>query len=309
MLSLKEKYEEFLKSRRIFEAEILKFDGLNGQDAYNPSVPFANKGETLIAGRIEDRTGNASHVRLFAKQGEAWKLKPDVSFGLEDPFVTFIDDQLIFGGVRVIWKDGQIVSWVTDFYKGKDVESLTHFATGPSHMKDIRLVQLKDGRVGVFSRPQGQEMLDKHGCIAKIGFTIINKLEDLTAEVIYNAPFLQNTFLPDEWGGANQALALDNGLVGVIGHRSYRDYADGEERLHYYGIAFTVDPVTNEASDNKIIISRDCFEGGEHKTPRLADVTFTSGIVPLHNNRAEIYTGLSDCSVGRAIIPNPFALS
>jgi hypothetical protein len=54
------------------------------------------------------------------------------------------------------------------------------FAVGPQWMKDIRLVELADRRIGVFTRPKGEYF----GGQAEIGFTIIDNLDDLTPEVI-----------------------------------------------------------------------------------------------------------------------------
>ena len=58
---------------------------------------------------------------------------------LQDPFATIIAGEIVFGGVRVIWNNGRIVSWVTDFYRGSSIYNLKYFTSGPDHMKDIRL--------------------------------------------------------------------------------------------------------------------------------------------------------------------------
>ena len=47
------------------------------------------------------------------------------------------------------------LAWRTRFYHGSGGEDLQPFAVGPDGMKDIRLVELADGRIGVFTRPQG----------------------------------------------------------------------------------------------------------------------------------------------------------
>ena len=174
-------------------------------------------------------------------------------------------------------------------------------------MKDVRLVQLPDKRVAIFSRPQGGEIWEKFGAIARIGFTIVDSLTDVNPETIKNAPYLEGQFLDDEWGGSNQPIILKNGLIGVIGHKSYRTYTeDNEQRLHYYGMAFVVDPKTGMFSQNKMIISNNCFPQVEPKRPDLVDVTFTSGIIRNNDGTAYIYTGLSDSHVGEALIVDPF---
>jgi len=71
-------------------------------------------------------------------------------------------------------------------------------------------------------------------------------------------------------------------------------------------MAFTIDPHTSEMSEIKIISSRDCFPEGPARTESLKDVTFTAGVIRNDNNIATLYTGLSDCEVGRVVIPDPF---
>ena len=91
------------------------------------------------------------------------------------------------------------------FYRGTKVDDLCYFTTGPDYMKDIRLVELGDGRIGVFSRPRNEEILKKHGSESMIGFSIINSLDELTADIIENAPLIDSLFEDGEWGGCNQA--------------------------------------------------------------------------------------------------------
>ena len=182
---------------------------------------------------------------------------------------------------------------------------LEKLTSGPKQMKDIRIVQLPDGKIAVASRPQGASM-EKYGCIAKIGFTVVDSLNDLTAEAIENAPYLEKLFCDDEWGGANQLMVLKNGKIGVIGHKAYRTYEADGQRLHYYGIAFAVDPQTRRVTQNTMIISGDCFPTVEGKRKDLTDITFTAGIRRLGGGKAEVYTGLNDTHVGYAVIPDPF---
>lgn len=309
-VSAKVLYEDFKRQDNRINGKIHRFLDAGEQDTYNPSVPFDLNGVTYIAGRVESREKEQSKVMFFKKEETGWRLcKEAMAFELQDPFVTFIDDELILGGVRVDWDEatGYARAWYTDFYRGTALNNLTLFASGPKHMKDIRLVQLKDRRIGIFTRPQGQEMLGKYGCIAKVGFTVADSLEDVTAETIKNAPFLEELFLPEEWGGCNQIHLLKDGNLGVIGHIAYGEDKGKEKYLHYYGMAFVMNPVTGERSTPRVIIARDCFPEGPAKAPRLKDITFTAGIERLDDGKAVIYTGLSDAQVGSAVIEDPFA--
>ena len=54
--------------------------------------------------------------------------------------------------------------WRQAFYRGTDLMNLTRFTEGPWGMKDIRITQLKDGRIYVATRPQGTfRVYDENG--------------------------------------------------------------------------------------------------------------------------------------------------
>jgi len=310
-------HQAFEARRPTEPGEILTFAGVDGRDVYNPSVPFELDGMTVLAGRVEAREGHHSEV-VFLTPGEDgnWCRIPEApTLQLEDPFVTFAGGELILGGVRVEWEDvppgaPPVAHWCTDFYRGRSLRGLRRFASGPDQMKDVRLLQLREGRVAIFTRPQGAVM-EPLGCIAKIGFTLVDSLDDVTAGAIENAQLLYNHFLPDEWGGCNQLFELSNGLVGAIGHKSWGEMIDGVHVLHYYAMAFALDPDTRRMTPTKVIADRACFPPGPAKEPRLADVIFTAGIVRCSgtgrhkDGTATLYSGLSDCQVGRLRIADP----
>ena len=309
-ISAKEAYVRFRKTKDVKNARVEKMNGIDGFDAYNPSVPFLWEGKEYIAARVEKRDSEISKVRFFVrgeKEGE-WNVAVDTEcLPLQDPFVTFIDGKLVIGGVSVEFptEPGGDTRWHTDFYIGTPYK-LERFLSGPAQMKDIRIVQLPDGKIAVCSRPQGASM-EKYGCIAKVGFTVVNKLSELTADKIENAPYLEKLFEDDEWGGVNQLVVLKNGKLGAIGHKAYRTYDEnGKQLLHYYGMAFAIDPETSEITQNDLIVTRDCFPDSPKKRNDLLDVTFTAGVKRLAGGYAEVYTGLSDAAIGYAIIRDPF---
>jgi hypothetical protein len=41
---------------------------------------------------------------------------------------------------------------VTEYYRGNDIASLELFLMGPYHMKDLRLIELANGEIGVIAR-------------------------------------------------------------------------------------------------------------------------------------------------------------
>ncbi len=310
-MNVSEERKSFEASRRVYERAALTFHGVEPMDVYNPSIPFDWQGQTYIYGRVENRGDWArSTVRLFARSGpDDWTAVPGAMiYPLEDPYVARIDGELVLGGTHVRIRQGQIDAYYAYFYRGADLRDLVYFTTGPKFMKDIRLVQLADGRVGVFSRPQGAEILRQTGSLAQVGFTIIDRLADLNAEVIAAAAYIPGLFGPGEWGACNQAYLLADGQVGVIGHRSYQTPRPGDEPLlSYLNIAFVFDPLRHAAHDLRIIGTRACYPDGPSKRPDLADVAFTAGIVRNAPGRVDLYSGLGDAGVGRIVIDDPFA--
>lgn len=306
-VSAREQLKEFEKKRRPAKmGEVLTFEGADGYDVYNPSIPFEIDGKTVMAGRVENRENEVSKTMFFEQKGDCWALIQDAPvLDLQDPFVTSINGEIWLGGVDVTWDGDRCVRYATDFYHGTSLSNLTYGFSGPELMKDIRLLQLPDGRIAVFSRPQGERMQKEYGCIAKIGFRIADSIEQLSAEFIAGAPHLEGQFIPEEWGGCNQLYNLKNGLIGIVGHKSWGEWVDGIYVIHYYSMAFAMDPASRKVTETKIIAVRDCYPRGPQKNARTADVTFTSGIVRLGDGKARLYAGLNDCQAGSVVIEDP----
>nr|WOZ50632.1 AncY [synthetic construct] len=309
-MNLAEMRKQFEQNKKIYESAKLKFHGVEGFDVYNVSIPFEWNGKKYIFGRIERREEWArSWVRLFEETGQdEWTLVPDsMIYQLEDPFVSFVDGNLVMGGTHVRYKQNKVDTYYGYFYKGTDLHDLYYFTTGPEYMKDIRLVEMPDGRIGVFSRPRSEEIRRKYGSESMIGFTVINSLDELSAEVIENAPVIPNLFGKDEWGGCNQAYFLESGKIGVIGHIAYHATDEmGTEQQTYMNMSFVLDPTTHEASDLKIIGTRACYPDGPAKRPHLTDCAFSAGIVMRPDGKADLYSGIGDAEAGRITIDNPF---
>lgn len=165
-------------------------------------------------------------------------------------------------------------------------------------MKDLRLVELSEKEILVFTRPQGEV-----GGRGKIGTVIISKLEELTHEVIDSAVLLDQ-FIDEEWGGVNAAYSLADGKIGILGHIASFD--DAENR-HYYSMTFTYDPETKEFSPMSLLATRSMFMPGEAKRPDLVDVVFSGGLT--FNEVAQeitLYVGISDSHAQKIVLANPF---
>ena len=174
-------------------------------------------------------------------------------------------------------------------------------------MKDVRLVELADGRIGVFSRPRNEEIETRYGSGAMVGFAVIDTVDQLNAEVIENVRYIEGLFGKGEWGGCNQCYLLKDGRIGVIGHRSYKQLdSDGVELQSYVNISFIFDYKTFAVSDLKIIGDKPSYPDTEHMLDYLKDCAFTSGIVMREDGRADLYSGLGDVTEGRITIDAPF---
>src|SRR3990167_1537500 len=266
---------KFEKRETLCSGKKLRFLGVNENDVYNISAPFRIGNTTVIAGRVEAREAWAdSHIVFFEEEKGVWiPVKDAPTLRLEDGFVTHIGDETIFGGVEVYPNSAEIdshgVGYRTVFYRGHNLQSLQKFAVGPDMMKDIRLIPLANGRVGVFTRPQGG-----HNGRGRIGYVELQGLEDLNAQNILSAKIIENQFDDEEWGGANELHPLPDGKIGVIGHIAYQDAQDGK---HYYAMWFVYDPETHSASPVEIIATRENFPAGDEKTPKLSDIVFPGG--------------------------------
>ena len=87
---------------------------------------------------------------------------------------------------------GEIDTYYGYFYRGTDLEDLVYFTTGPDYMKDIRLVDMKDGTIGVFSRPRNKEIEEKYG----LKTTAIVTMAEVV-EYLYNKEYKGKVVIDD----------------------------------------------------------------------------------------------------------------
>lgn len=309
-MTFREKRLAFEQERKIYDSALLSFLDIDGYDVYNCSIPFDWKGKRYLYGRVERREEWArSRVMLFQETGPDvfTRVKNSMIYQLEDPFVSFIQGQLVLGGTHVRYDYPGSYRFYDYFYRGTDLEDLYYFATGPEGMKDVRLIQTPAG-IGVFSRPRGQEVEKKYGSGAVVGFTLIQSLDELRPQLIESAPVIDGLFAHGEWGGCNQCYLLADGLIGVIGHKCYHQpTADGIDLQVYVNVAFVIDPAKGVCAEEKILATRGCYPEHPAKKPNLTDCAFSSGMVPRADGKVDLYSGLSDTAQGRVTIDNPFA--
>lgn len=290
----------FYKKSPVLNYKRLKFARISGKyDVYNPSGAFEFDGKEYLFGRIEKRKNWAnSRIMLFKRAGKhIWKrVRVVKSLKLEDPFIQKINGEFVLGGVSVKKSSGKI-EFKTVFYRGKTPFVLRKFAEGPLGMKDIRLVELENRKVGIFTRPQGGKY--KRG---KIGFLIFDSLNQLNENLINNARLINFPFLGKEWGGVNHVIMLKKGVLGVLGHIAY---VSKDNSKFYYPISFRFNIKTRKISDMKLLFSRKDLPFGLPKNKYLYNVIFPGGII-CKDEKATIYAGVGDSESYEVEIRNPF---
>lgn len=279
----------------------MKLNPSDHRDVYNISAPFVWENETLLLGRTELRDNESSETLFFTKQGDDWiPIDGYESLKVQDPSFSRIGGMLVIAVVQTYndpFKLGKL-TYRTIFYRGKSPRALTRFAQGPEHMKDIRLLQLDENRILVFTRPQGAV-----GGRGTIGYTIISSLDELNPWSIESARLLDQQFIPEEWGGANELHLLKNGKVGVLSHIARFDDLGNR---HYYSTCFLFEPDTGNYLPMKLIAVRDNFQVGASKRPDLTDVIFSGGLVRNGDSTATLYCGAGDAEAHRITIADPF---
>jgi len=236
------------------------------------------------------------------EQTDEWALSSQRTFDLQDPFVSAVAAELIFGGVQIeanpdAGSDGEKWRYRTILYRGVTLDALIPFVDGPWGMKDIRLAELPDGRVGVFTRPQGGS-----AGRGQIGFVVVDSLGLITTDLLAEAPPITDMFVAAEWGGVNDAVALGGSQLGVLGHIAHYDN-DGNR--HYYPIAFVLDVADMSRTEPVLLFERSDLGPGESKRPDLVDVVFPGGM-RLDGDTVEIYCGAGDAEAYRVVVPSPF---
>lgn len=290
-----------------FAEEEKLFDGKQNITVYNPTKPIKKNGKKFLLGRVEPIDSHDSKAAFFVEENGEWQMFPHPTFKLEDPFyIENIHGFQILGGVETSPGYDGAINFRTIFYRYKNCATelikndkiKSPFAKSPWGMKDIRLVELKNGRIGVFTRPRGGK-----ACLGKIAYIEIDSLDDLEKN-IPRAEIISDLFYENEWGGANELHLLDNGRIGVLGHIAH---FEGNIR-HYYAMSFIFDPKTKGVSHMKIILTADSFPGVKSKEPTLGNIIFSGGLErDSKSNSANLYVGIGDTCAGCANITDPFA--
>lgn len=277
----------------------LKFSNVRNKTVYNITAPFKYESKTYLLGRAENPKDEISLICFFRKTDSNYA--PDESFQhfeLEDPALTKIGENYVLSGIETKMNSKGNLKWRTVFFKGHDLRRLRRFTAGPWGMKDIRLIQLQNDKIAVFTRPQG-----KKGRRGKIGYTELASLSELKPRKLVSANIIKGLFSRGEWGGANDLLLLRSGKIGILGHiaRFSKD-----KNKFYYPMVFAYDPLTHKTSTIRLIGRRAELPEGDAKQPDLYNVVFPGGIIRKKGDLSTVYVGVADAESYEITIEDPF---
>jgi hypothetical protein len=335
-------------------AWVHRIDGIGDRIAYNPSRPFrcvapaTGREVTAMYVRVESVEADwFNHLErppgvydsqailyLEAKPGH-WVPASAESFGpaglqhepMEDPFVEFVDGELVFGGVRIDFSSAAgghdpipldaiahfdysraAPTVTTEFHRGPGPEELHRFAT-IRHMRDVRLLRLDEDRILVATRPQGGE-----AGMGSIGLVLIGSLDELDQAAVDRAALITELLAEEMKAGANELYLLPKGSarerdeVGVLAHAAARE-PDGS--VSYFAAAFRIlNPHTFMEEGIRhtpatAIARRGDWPPGKVKRPQVQDVVFPAALLR-RNGDTRLLAGLSDGEIGELEIPDPF---
>lgn len=226
----------------------------------------------------------------------------------EDPALVRLNGQLYVSTVHVefVEKDGkhELEDYTTRLHTMRDDGEVGPcIASGPSRMKDIRLVELADGGIGLLTRPKGtlEGVPYNNGYI---GFIRLERPEDLSPSVALAAKAI---FQPNDVIKAIRALGGFNGDVWVGGNDAHPN-ADGGLTVYahfgtqgpYGAIRFDIDPDRGRGTiRNVALIALAEDFAGLGDGPVRPDTVFTGGF-----SDGVLTCGLNDYKLGLVSLPS-----
>ncbi|MDQ2973529.1 MAG: DUF1861 family protein [bacterium] len=310
------------------------------QIAYNPSgiwtIPSKEpgSGSDILYVRVEPDRSNPGTSHLGKSVARPYKvdlskarpvLKPfseAPTIRGEDPSLTRIRRRLpVSGKLEDVWllsvvdprpepdHPDRVRTLCTRFYVGRALYNLEHVTDGPEWMKDIRIAPDYDpesSEIHVYGRPQPQSFS------GNITYTKISGIEELNAETIAVAPFIDEELLPigsGVWGGVNDVIPVAPARNILASHRAWcvdetgnriTKPDSGNSRMrHYEGVLYGHDLQRGTIRELGLVITAGMFPPGKVKDDAaldLRDVHFTGG--GYNGAISHLTSGLSDGNIG-----------
>lgn len=322
---------ELLEKRRKLLAPgwLLDFGTPPEVDVYNSSAPIrVDDGKPVVIVREEEGDQFSSQNRFFRyDSGAKFRREPnfsnlsELSLGwiCQDPATAYVQGNWVITQVEVDPKrlnaNAGDTCYRSAIYAGKELDSLSLISRSPDMMKGVRLVELKDGRVGVFTRPQ-QPLDPARGGLGKIGFTAVGALEQINIGVLAGAPLIPDLYYEqdEEWRGVNDVSLLPNGELAVLAHQARFEKNHAKWSKGYYPLFFTFNPESYRVDHQQILATLDDFHFNgqvKAKSPELDNVLYPSTLLfpngDIRSSYAELMGGAKDSRMAAGYIPNPLA--
>jgi hypothetical protein len=304
---------------------------------YNPATPvtmrIGGQETRVLVVRAEAKGSERSHLRFFevSEDGSRGTRIVDAripALDLQDPSVTIESDgSLYICGVEIRKKSetDETLSYRHVIYRasGRELTALSRepvFA-GEWGKKGTRFKRLRDGRMLVVSRPQGEV-----GGRGKIAWSVVTPSEgesfqQLLDRGIRDSKLIEGQVTDLEWEGPNQLFELADGTVLFLAHQAA--YTGGARRKGgeakrvrpYVSTQFRLDPVTGKSTEIEVILERKDLPGGVARGAKrvdLAMVDYTSGLETHPDGSIKVnedgtltlWFGEGDLLIGRAKIAN-----
>jgi Protein of unknown function (DUF1861) len=337
--------------RRI--GSIYRIDGIGDRIAYNPSRPFqciapvTGREVTAMYVRVESVEADwfnhlerppgvydSEAILYLEDEPGHWTPATPENFGpaglqhdlMEDPFCEFIDNELVFGGVRIDFSTAEgghdpvplgaiehfhypaTPTVTTEFFRGRGPGDLRRFAT-IRHMRDVRVLRLSDGRILVATRPQGGE-----AGLGSIGLVVLDSLAELDQSAAERAVLVKGLLAREMKIGANELYLLPKGNgrlndeVGILAHTAAREDSG---HVSYFAAAFRILNPYSFAEEGiehtpvTPIARRSDWPPGKVKREMVEDVVFPAALID-REDEIFLVVGLSDGEIGELSVPDPF---
>lgn len=298
-------------------------------DVYNSSAPIKyNGGKPIVIVREEEGDEFSSQNRFFS-YNSAGKFSretnlsnlSELSLGriCQDPAIAYVQGNLVVTQVEVdpasLYNASQDVRFSSAIYAGETLDSLRLITKSrvEDEMKGLRLVELQDGRVGIFTRPRSPGNPARGG-LGKICFTIVESLDQINSDILADAPHIQGLISGEEntWRGTNYTFLLPNGDLAVLDHRARFEKSEIKDSRGYYPGFFTFNPNSRRVDNQQILATiADFHFNGQVRAKRsaLKNVFHPSALLfpdgDIRSNYAVLWGGAKDSKMAAIWIPNP----
>ena len=319
---------ELMKHRRmpLTPGWLLDFGIPPDIDIYNSSAPIWDGHHWLQIVREEKGDQFTSQLTFFSQvSGNKYRREVDVSnlselsigYICQDPANAWIQQNLVITQVEVdpqsLNDTSQDTRLHSAIYAGENLNNLRLIARSPDRMKGVRLVELQDGKIAVFTRPQSPGDPDRGG-LGKIGLTVVESLDQINTDVLAAAPLIPELFSEDdeEWRGVNHVRLLPNGDLAVLAHIARFEKSEIDHSKGYYPYFFTLDPITLRVENQQLLAKVADFRlNGQIKAklPELENVSYPSALLFPNDDITSSYaiymSGMKDSKMAAICIPNP----